>query len=412
MTLEYIQYVRYGMIILYMKSTFQKTIYLDHAASTPIDSAILEEMYAYDRDFFANPSSLYTSGDAARRRLEEERARMARGLQARSSEIYFTFGGTESVNLAIRGVVAAFRTKNPSRTPHIIVSSIEHAAVLDTASDLQKEGVSVTRIKPKKNGIVRALDFIEALTQDTVLISLMYANNEIGTIQPVGALGTLLREYKEKNKVNYPYLHTDACQAGNHLLVTAPKLKADLITINASKLYGPKGIGALYVRTGTFIDAIITGGGQERGLRSGTPNTSLVIGFVSSFVSAQEIREKESERLTELQKVLIVELPKRVPGAHIQGDTKDRLPNNVSVTIPGISSEELVIRLSALGIEVSSKSACSSVDTDGSYVILETGGTETEARQTIRITMGRDTTMSDIQYFLKTLESIITKYRI
>jgi cysteine desulfurase len=390
----------------------QRYVYLDYAASTPIDENVLQEMYTFDTHHFSNPSSIYTSGDFSRRELDSQRNKLARTLQARSSEIYFTYGGTESDNLAIRGTVAEYKKNNPEKTPHVIVSSIEHAAVLDTVADLEKEGVKVTRIKPKKNGIVRALDFIEACTPDTVLMSLMYVNNEIGTVQPVGALGTLVREYREAHNTIYPLLHTDACQAGNYLLVTAPKLKADLITINGSKVYGPKGIGALYIRTGTQISPIITGGGQEGGLRSGTENLSLIIGLVSSFVLAQSIREEEAQRVELLQKTLVEGLKKTIPNCIIWGDITQRIANNVSVHIPGISAEELVIRLASHGIEVSSKSACSSIDTDGSYVILEVGGTDIQARQTLRITMGRKTNMEDIQYFLHIIETIIKKYTV
>ncbi|MEN9852581.1 MAG: hypothetical protein RI996_524 [Candidatus Parcubacteria bacterium] len=395
-----------------MIQKYHKNLYLDHAASTPIDSMILQEMYTYDAEHFSNPSSVYSSGDAARRELQSQRVRLARVLQARAPEIYFTYGGTESDNLAIRGVVGAYRRMHSESIPHIIVSSIEHAAVLDTVATLEKEGVEVTYIKPKKNGIVRALDFIEACKPNTILISLMYVNNEIGTVQPVGALGKLVREYREKNNTTYPYLHTDACQAGNYVLVTAPKLKADMISINASKVYGPKGIGALYARTGVHIDPIVTGGGQESGLRSGTPNISLIIGLVSSFVYAQNKREEETARLQEIQKWAVHELTRRIPNSILWGEIPDKIPNNISICIPGISAEELVIRLSAFGIEVSSKSACSSIDTDGSYVILEIGGTELQSRQTIRISMGRDTSKADIQYFLDKLESIITQYSI
>lgn len=395
-----------------MIQKYHKNIYLDHAASTPIDNAILEEMYTYDREHFSNPSSVYSSGDAARRELESQRVRLARAMQARTPEIYFTYGGTESDNLAIRGVVAAYKRMHPDSRPHIIVSSIEHAAVLDTVAALEKEGAEVTYIKPKKNGVVRALDCIEACKSNTILISLMYVNNEIGTIQPVGALGKLVREYREKNNTVYPYLHTDACQAGNYVLVTAPKLKADFISINASKVYGPKGIGALYVRSGVHIDPIVTGGGQESGLRSGTQNISLIIGLVSSFIEAQNKRVEETVRLQEMQKWAMDELASRIPESTLWGELSDKIPNNISVCVPGISAEELVIRLSACGIEVSSKSACSSIDTDGSYVILEIGGTELQSRQTIRISMGRDTRKADIHYFLDKIESIITQYSI
>lgn len=389
-----------------------KQVYLDHASATPIDQSVLQKMYDYDRSFFANPSGLYNSSAQAKKKLDFERARLAQMLQSKPSEIYFTSGGTESDVLALRGVVAHYKKNNPGKIPHIIVSQIEHAAVLDTAKSLESEDVKVTYISPKKNGVVRALDIMDVITADTILVSLMYINNEIGTIQPVGTLGKLIREYRAKNKSVYPLLHSDACQAVNYELITAPRLRADLISFNASKIYGPKGIGVLYVQKGTPIEPVITGGGQERGLRSGTESVSLVIGLVESFVMAQEKRVSEVTRLKEIQKEFFKKVQKNFPDIVVQGDQSLRSPNNISITVPNIESEELVIRLASKGIEVSSKSACSSVQTDGSYVIMAIGGTEKEARQTLRITTGRQTRHEDLEYFLQTLEQLLKDYRI
>jgi cysteine desulfurase len=389
-----------------------KQVYLDNASSTPIDPGVLEKMYEYDKEFFANPSALHISGAQAKKRLDSERSRLAQALQAKPGEICFTSGGTESDVLALRGTVECYRKNNSGKTPHIIVSNIEHSAVLDTAKMLESEGVRVTYISPKKNGIVRALDIMEFITPETILVSLMYINNEIGTVQPVGAVAKLMREYRNKHSTMYPIFHTDACQAANHELITAPRLGADLITINASKIYGPKGVGVLYVAKGTPIYPILTGGGQEGGLRSGTESVSLVIGLAESFISAQSKREEESNRLKEIQKFFFKEIEKRFTDVVVQGDLIQRVPNNISITVPGIQAEELVIRLAAKGIEVSSKSACSSIQTDGSYVILAIGGTEEDARQTLRITTGRQTTREDIEYFLQTLEQLLKDYRI
>ena len=251
-----------------------KKIYLDHASTTPIDNDILEKMYIYDREYFANPSALYIEGAAAKKRLEEERARIAVALQVRSSEIIFTSGGTESDNLAIRGCVNAFKKKFPLRTPHIIVSNV------DTVENLKLLGARVSMLPVSKEGIVRPLDVVGLLTEDTVIVSVMSVNNEIGTKQPVGAIGKIIKEYRDTHNSEYPLLHVDACQAGNYELVTAPRYKCDLLTLNASKIYGPKGIGLLYVKGGTQIEPIITGGGQEKTLRSGTESISLIIGFV------------------------------------------------------------------------------------------------------------------------------------
>jgi cysteine desulfurase len=389
----------------------KKHIYLDHASTTPIDNTVLKLMYEYDSEYFSNPSSIYPRGDRAREELQNQRKNLAQLLQARREEIIFTSGGTESNNLAILGVINAFVAKNSGIIPHVIISGIEHASVIDPIDQLYKDGkIERTLVHPKKNGIVRPLDFIEALTPNTVLVSLMLVNNEIGTIQQVGTLSRLVREYRTKNKSEYPYIHTDACQGGNYELVTAPRLGVDLLTINGSKVYGPKGVGALYIRNKTSICPVVFGGGQEKGLRSGTENLSGVIGLVESFRHAQGLREQEGERLRILQKHLFDELTKIFGEDCIWGDKAVRVPNNVSVHIPGISAEELVIRLGACGIEVSSKSACSSIDTDGSYVILELGGTQIQAQQTLRISMGRDTDMDDINHFLRTLLTIVKKY--
>ena len=387
-----------------------KTIYLDYASTTPIDSGVLEKMYEYDKVYFANPSALYAGGAMSKKRLEEERARAARALQVRAPELFFTSGGTESDNLALRGTVTAFKKKYPERTPHIVVSAIEHAAILDTANDLKNSGVLVSTVPVSKDGLVRPLDVIELITPDTVIVSVMSVNNEIGTVQPVGNIGKLIREYREKNNTDYPLLHTDACQAGNYELVTAPRYKCDLLTINASKVYGPKGAGLLYVKSGVDIDPILFGGGQEKRLRSGTESVSLVIGLVESFIMAQNMREVETERLSVIQKETIKKIKERFPKFIINGSLSDRVPNNINITVGGLSAEELVIRLDAVGVSVSSKSACSSMDTDGSYVIMAIGGSEQAARETLRITMGRDTEQTDLDYLLDEIESILQKY--
>ena len=399
------------ILLIRMKFTSKKEIYLDYASTTPIDKSILKKMYNYDRENFANASSIYTIGNKAKNTLEEKRRKLALTLQARKEEIYFVSGGTEANNIVIKGVVKKFIKQNKDTKPHIIVSSIEHASIIDAAKELEDDGVEVTYIKPKKNGVVRALDFIEAIKENTILLSLMYVNNEVGTIQPVSNLGKLLKEYRKKNSSSYPYLHTDACQAGNYLLVTVPKLKSDLITINASKVYGPKNIAALYIKNNVSIEPIIYGGGQEKGLRSGTENIALIVGLVESFAEAQLKHKVENERMLILQKYLSEEIKKRISGVIIWGDERDRISNNINIGINGISSEELVIRLSSKNIFVSSKSACSSVETDGSYVILELGGTEKQARETIRITMGRSTEKKDIDTFLFEFIEILKKYR-
>jgi cysteine desulfurase len=355
---------------------------------------------------------VYTSGKKAKDVLEEQRLQIARTLQCRHSEIFFTSGGTESDNLALIGSIEAWKEKNPNKVPEILISAIEHPAVLDTAEYLKQKGAIVHKIYPNSEGLIRALDFKELITENTVLVSLMLVNNEIGTIQPVGALGRLVQEYREVHNSQYPLLHTDACQAGNYIRVLVPSLRADLVTINASKVYGPKAIGVLFVKHGTPIYPIIMGGGQERGLRSGTENIALAIGMAESFMLAQEVYEEESKRLKDLQKYFFDEIKNNFTGIKINGSKDNRIPNNINLTVEGITGEELVIRLSAYGIYISSKSTCSSIDSDGSYVILALGGSEQEARQTIRVTMGRKTEKSDLEYLLEKLEYIIKNYKV
>jgi cysteine desulfurase len=388
-----------------MEKNIKSTIYLDNASTTPIDKGILDKMYEYDRRFFANPSSIYDMGE-----IEEMRKKIALAMQAKQAEIFFTGGGTESNNIAILGVVKKYSQDNPKTVPHIIVSSIEHASVLETARELEKEGVEVTYVEPKENGIVRPLDVVEKIKKNTVLVSIMLVNNEIGAVQPIISLAKKIKDYRKENNTVYPFLHTDACQAGNYFLVTASRLSCDLITINSSKLYGPKAVGALYVRSRTKVSQVVYGGAQEKGLRSGTQNVSGIIGMTESFVLAQDMAQKESERLTVLRDYLIKELTKKIIGIKIWGDLKERSPNNVSVYIPNISAEELVIRLGEQGVYVSSKSACSSSESDGSYVIMSVGGTKEESMQTLRITMGRNTEKKDLDLFLQKIIKILEKY--
>jgi len=389
----------------------EKRIYLDHASTTPISPSVLSKMHSYERENFGNSSALYKEGVVAKKCLEEERTKLARAMQVRPEEIYFTSGGTESDNLAILGAVQKWQENNPGKNGNVIISSIEHAAVLDTVYELQKKEIEVRTIPISSLGVVRTSDVESLITDETILVSVMYANNEIGTIQPVGAIGRVVRSWRDKNNSEYPLLHTDACQAGNYLPVDAPRLKADMISINASKIYGPKGVGALFVRNGIKISPQMIGGGQEKGLRSGTEPVTLVIGMSESFIEAQKMREKESERLFKIQKYAFGEIEKKYKYIKINGDRENRLPNNIHLTVPGITGEELVIRLDNEGFAVSAKSACSSIETDGSYVIIAIGGIEIESKQTLRITMGRDTEKKDIDRLLTKIDYIVKKYK-
>jgi cysteine desulfurase len=386
-------------------------LYLDNAATTPLDRDVFRVMSEYDISFFANPSSLHTAGVQVKALLEDKRREVAKRMQVRPQEIFFTSGGTESNNLALRGVVQTFKKENPGVRPHIIISAIEHASVLDVAHSLEAEGALLDIIPVNSLGLIRPLDIIEKIKPNTVIVSVLYANNEIGVIEPIGSIGRLIREYRTKHNSLFPYFHTDACQATNYLPIDAPRLRADLITLNASKIYGPKGVGILFVRSGVSVEPLMRGGGQERGLRSGTESVSLALGFAHALDKAITLQEEETIRLKEIQNYALTLFDSRFDLFEIHGSRTERLPNNISIHTKGFSGEEMVIRLDSYGIAVSSRSACSSVDTEGSYVILAIGGDEKKAKETIRVTMGRDTKKEDIDFLFEKMVYIMEKYK-
>lgn len=389
----------------------RKRVYLDNASTTPISRHVQKAMLR-EMDVYGNPSALYKEGVEASTRIDECRRVLAKILQVRHTDIFFTSGGTESDVWALRGTVLSFRKKHPAIMPKILVSSLEHAAVLDTAEALAREGLAeVVYIPVDEQGLIQMSALEQALDGRTALVSVMYVNNEIGTIQPIRRISQLTKDYRKSTGGVYPLFHTDACQAINYLPIDVPRLQIDLMTLNSSKCYGPKGVGVLYVRNQALIEPIITGGGQERGFRSGTESVCLIAGLTESIVEAQRQYQRYSKQVSKLRDYCMTKLVKRISGAYINGSKEHRVANNISVTIRGISSEELVIRLDALGISVSSKSACNSIDTDGSYVILAIGKTETEARQTLRITLGKETTKKDIDYLIQKLDYLVNTYR-
>ncbi len=384
----------------------QKRIYLDNAGATPVSKraqAVLIERLSV----FGNPSAIHQEGDTASQVLQKARNTVATALNAHSYEITFTGTGTESCNIAILGTIA----KGSGITlPHIITTEIEHPAVLEPIRHLEKTGkVRVTYLPVYENGIVKIKDVREALTEETVLVSVMYANNEIGTIQPIKEIGRALDEWKreqERTFTSYPYFHVDACQAGNYCNLDVVRLKAHLVTINASKVYGPKGIAALYKREGISVEPTTYGGGQERELRSGTESVALAASFAEALTEAVQLRDKESERLIVLRDFFFKEVVRKIPDVTIYGDVKERLPNNINIRVPGITSDELILRLDAQGFAVSHKSACASAETDGSYVVQALGATVEESLENVRITLGRDTTQSDLESLIVSLKAI------
>lgn len=378
----------------------ENNIYLDHAATTPIDPRVYEAMQPYFTEKFGNPSSIYQTGQIARNAIERARLEVANILGALPDEIIFVAGGTESDNLAIFGVARA----NQHKGKHIITSKIEHHAVLHPCEQLEKEGFEVTYIPVEKNGIVDPEKVKNAMRDDTILVSIMYANNEVGTIQPIAKIGRTCK------KRGIPF-HTDACQASGALPLNVDKLHLDLMTINGSKMYGPKGIGVLYIRKGTAIKPIMFGGEQEKKMRPGTENVPGIIGFAKALQLAEESREKESVRLCDLRDYMIREILTRIPKVELNGDLIQRLPNNVNVSVLEIEGEALLLRLDMKGISASSGSACTSGSLDPSHVILALGKTHFVAHGSIRFSLGKSTTKKDIDYVLDILPKIVDDLR-
>lgn len=388
----------------------KKRIYLDHAGATPL-SQKAQEAIKQSLTLFGNASAIHEEGDNASRELQRARNTIATVLNAHSYEIIFTGNGTESCNLAILGTM---KSRMDVEKPHIITTAIEHPSVLEPIKQLEKWGkATVTYLPVYENGILKLKDLREALNENTVLVSVMYANNEVGTIQPVKEIGRAIDEWKKaegRTFTSYPYFHIDACQAGNYLNLDVLRLKCHLMTINSSKVYGPKGIAALYKREGIKVEPLVYGGGQERELRSGTEAVFLASAFAEGLKESHEMREKESERLVSIRDHFFKEIKKTIPEVTIYGDLKDRLPNNINIRVPGIPSDEMILRLDAKGFAVSHKSACASQETDGSYVLVALGASEEEALQNVRITMGRDTTKEDMERLVTTIKDIKEKF--
>jgi len=395
-----------------------KRIYLDNSATTPVDKRVEKSMLPYFRKEFGNPSALYKEGIKAREAVECARRGVAESLDAHPDEIIFTGSGTESDNLAILGTLGTPTTKLAKlRKPHVVTSVIEHPAVLEVCKTLERNGeVDVTYVGVNDKGVIDYKEVKEALRPETVLVSIMYANNEIGTIQPIRDIAKVIRGWKKQYGSEYPYFHTDACQAMNYLDMKVLPLGVDLLTVNGSKIYGPKGVGALYVKRGICIDPIIHGGGQERGLRSSTENVFAIVGFAEAVKMAGELREKEFTRLTELRDYFIKEILVKIPGSVLNGDKEERLPNNINISIPHIDSEQLVIELDAKGVAVSAQSACKSRDNGSSYVIMSLresqGQKSLQDEGSVRFSLGRDTKKKDINYVLKVLPEIIKKIKL
>ncbi len=386
-----------------------KDIYLDHAATTYVDPRVVEAMTPYFSGVFANPSSFHTPGMRAKEAVIESRATIAKILNCREDEVIFTSGGTESDNMAVLGIPRAHSAKGK----HVITTGIEHHAVLEPLIHLQKKGeIELTILPVDKYGMVSVEELEKALRPDTVLVSIMTANNEIGTIQPIADIGrAILKWRKAQEKPSaYPYFHTDACQASGVLDLDVEKLHVDLMTVNGSKIYGPKGIGMLYVRRGVKIEPLIMGGGQERNIRSGTENVPGIVGFATALSLAQAEKDEENVRLTKLRDRLTEGLL-QIPKTRLNGHPTERLPNSVNISFIDIEGEAAVLYLDAEGIYVSTGSACASTSLDPSHVILATGLSYEGAHGSMRFTLGKRTTEEDVEKVIEVMPGIVQKLR-
>lgn len=382
-------------------------IYFDYAAITPIDPGVLSKAHDASAHFY-NPSSLYAEAVANKQVIDEARKTIASYFNIQSDEIVFTGSGTEANNLAILGVFNGYRGK---KIPHFVVSAIEHSSVLESCAEVERLGGQVTYVPPEENGTIDPKKIRAALKPTTVLVSVMYANNETGTIQPVGAIGHAVKEYREQKNAEgqYPFFHTDASQAPNYLPIHIGQLCADMVTLDSGKVYGPRGIGLLAVKRTVPLRPIIFGGGQERGMRAGTENVVAIVGFAEALMIAEKMRESEGERLIELREYAESEIKKRFPDAIIHGENAPRLPNMINVCFPRLDSEFAVIKLDHLGIMASAASACQS-NAEENYsptvaALPDVG--ESCKRSSLRFSMGRSTTKKDVNALLFALDQVV-----
>ena len=436
-----------------------------------MDKRVKKAMEPYWTENFGNPNAIYKEGLIARNAVETAREDIAKILGARAKEIIFTNGGTESDNLAILGIAREAKqnfsrftlprsgagsdaSQNfvllPLLVPHIITTKFEHHAVLNSCKRLEKEGFEVTYLDVGKEGVINPKDVDKALRPETILVSIMYANNEIGTVQPIREIAKVIRDFKKKGVIGvakqnfsrlpageagftlprngagsdasqnfvlprlstvFPYFHTDACQAPGYLDINVERLGVDLMTINGSKIYGPKGIGLLYAKNGIKLEPLLYGGEQERRLRPGTENVPAIVGLAESLKIAEQEREKESTRLVKLRDYFINRLLGEIPKTILNGHSAERLPNNINVSILDAEGESIVLYLDEAGVACSTGSACTSESLEPSHVILAIGKPHAYAHGAMRFSLGRSTTKKDIDYVMKVLPDIIKKLR-
>jgi cysteine desulfurase len=379
------------------------TVYLDYAAAAPIDPEVLAMMLPYFGRRYGNASSMHTSGRRAAHAVREARGKAAAVLKCDPQEIIFTGSGTESDNLALFGVARA----NRMHGTHVIISAIEHKAVLESVKQLEREGFEVSVAPVLQNGLIDLDAFERLLREDTILVSIMYANNEIGTVEPVAEIATRIKKYRGQK--HFPLLHTDACQAAGFLTLDVAELGVDLMTLNGSKIYGPKGVGMLYKKNDVPLAPLVVGGEQEMHLRAGTESIPLIVGFSEALAKAESLRDRESARLAALRDYFLKHLQKKIPQVVLNGHPLQRLPNNINISIPFVEGEAMLLMLDKAGVEASTGSACSAYDLKPSHVLLAIGQAPELAHGSIRFSLGRSTTKEELDYVLSVFPTIVER---
>lgn len=393
-----------------------KKIYLDYAATTPVDREVLAEMLPYFSDNFGNAMSIHSFGQAALSGVDLTRQRMAQFFSCLPAEIIFTSGATESNNLAVKGILKSYwgQKKENLKKPHIITSLFEHHCVLDSVRAVEKEGLAeVTYVRPDKNGIISTAAIEKAIRSNTILLSIMYVNNEIGTVQPIEKIGKLVKKLNAaKNESDFPIVfHTDATQAINYFDCNVKKLGVHLLSMSAHKIYGPKGVGALYVRQGTPIKRIQDGGDQEYKIRAGTHNVTGIVGLGKAIELVQKKQPQESKKVQVLRDYMIEKILREIPQTHLNGSKTWRSPNNANFSFASVEGEGLLLSLDMEQIACSTGSACSSGALSASHVLLSIGLRPEEAHGSLRLTIGKFTTKAEINMLVKKLKIIVERLR-
>ena len=385
----------------------KKIRYFDYAATTPLSPQVFKLMKPYFTDNFGNPANLYALGRDAKNVIYDSLKKITEVLKCKMSEFVFTGSATESDNLAVQGVARA----NKEFGNKIIVSRVEHKGILSVCRALEKEGFKVVELPVDKNGLLNENQVKEILDDETILVSVTCTDSETGTIQPIPEIASVIKKFREEHKRSLPYFHTDASQAAAYYDIDVDKLCVDLMTLSAHKLYGPKGVGGLYVRSGVKISPIIFGGGQQRRLRSGTENVPAIVGFGEAVRLASDDRIKESKRLAELRDALHEGIMKSIPKVALNGHPTNRLPNFLNVSILDIEGEALLLHLDEKGIVINTGSACNSESLEPSYVLTALGRPSEFVHGSLRFTFGKRSTMSDVKYVIKELPPIVQELR-